>query len=103
MPQTFFIFKPSKFVTMKLTITTTDCKSSDGFHEAIKTAFAYSNLWATDIVVKHGRIDGKREGYPVIFSINGFSPRNYQNLLYGEEKCYTCEVTAISIPVTSTV
>ena len=88
---------------MKLTITTTDCKSSDGFHEAIKTAFAYSNLWATDIVVKHGRIEAKREGYPVRFAINGFSPRNYQNLLYGTEKSHTCELTALPIPVSSAV
>lgn len=88
---------------MKLTITTFDCKSSEGYHEAIKTAFGYSNTWATDIVVKHGRIEAKREGYAVRFAIEGFSPRDYQNILYGSEKTHTCVLRALPIPVTSTV
>ena len=88
---------------MKLTITTTDCTSSNGYNDAIKKAFSYTNRWATDITVENGRINALREVYPVRFAINGFTPRDYQDLMYGTKRICTCELVALPIPVSSTV
>lgn len=96
----FFICKPLLYLSrMKLTITTNDCLTSDGYYKAIEKAFSFTNRWATDVAAKNGRIDAKREGYPVRFSINGFTPRDYQDLMYGSKIICICELAALPVPV----
>lgn len=86
---------------MKLTITTHDCLTSNGFYSTIEKAFSYTNHWATEVEAKNGRITAKKDNYPIRFAINGFTPRDYHDLMYGDKRVCVCKLVALAIPVSS--
>lgn len=88
---------------MNITITTYDCLHSNGFDDTIARAFVRQNQWAENTAVSHNRLNTSREGYSVRFSINGFGPTQYRDLMYGTKEFCVCTLVPLPVPVTSTL
>jgi hypothetical protein len=100
----FFIVNPIYLSDMKLTITTHDCKTSDGFAALVNpvvVALRFAQPSLENVEFHNARITATKEGYPIRFAVKDFTSRHYRDLMYGQKQGHTCTLEALPVPVGS--
>lgn len=91
---------PSKFFIMDLIITTYHAEKAGGYNlpvNAVAIAFQMQNPDMENVRVHNNRLTAFREGYPVRFKVNGFTPNKHSELFAGKVQAVTCTLEALPV------
>lgn len=87
---------------MKLTITTYDCKLSQGYisqENPVAIAFKRAQPNMDYVKTAHGRLTAYREGYPVRFLIKNFTVADYRKLSHTENGSHECILEPLPVSI----